>query len=101
MVKARELQPDSGRVLLRDGSAATMTAAAPEDVQELEALLQKLSTESGLHRYLSKNIPEPGLAEALCVASSPEQQCTLLVKRHLEGMGRIVAVGSYESRGSG
>jgi len=100
MVKVRELQPDFGRVLLRDGSAATMTAAAPEDVQGLEALFQKLATESGLHRYLSKVIPQPGIAEALCVASSPELQCTLLVKRHLEGKGRIVAAGSYESRGN-
>jgi hypothetical protein len=85
MVKARDIQPDSGRVLLRDGSAATMTVAAPEDVQGLEALFQKLSTESGLHRYLSKVIPDAGIAQALCVASNPEQQWTLLVKRHLEG----------------
>jgi len=100
MVNARELHPDSGRVLLRDGSAATMTAAVPEDVRGLEALFQKLSTESGLHRYLSKVVPDTNLAEELCAASNPEQRWTLLVKRHLEGEGRIVAVGSYESRGN-
>jgi len=98
MVNARAILSDSGRVLLRDGSVATMTGAAPEDVQALESFFQKLSSESGLHRYLSKVIPDPALAEALCIASDPEHQWTLLVKRHIEGAERIVAVGSYESR---
>jgi len=98
MVNARSILSDSGRVLLRDGSVATMTGAAPEDVQGLESFFQKLSSESGLHRYLSKVIPDPALAEALCIASNPERQWTLLVKRHIEGAERIVAVGSYESR---
>jgi acetyl coenzyme A synthetase (ADP forming)-like protein len=100
MANAREIQPDSGRVLLRDGSAATMSVATSEDAQGLDAFFRKLSLESGLHRYLSREIPDSGLAESLCAASNPEQQWTLLVKRHLEGADRIVAVGSYESRGN-
>jgi acetyl coenzyme A synthetase (ADP forming)-like protein len=101
MVNTTQIQPDSGRVLLRDGTAATLTVAAPEDVQGLDSFFQNLATESGLHRYLSKPIPDSGLAQALCAASNSEQQWTLLVKRHLEGAERIVAVGSYESRGDG
>ncbi len=101
MSNAREIQPDSGRVLLRDGSVAMLSVAMSEDASALEAFLRKLSLESGLHRFLSKVVPDPRLAEALCAASNPEEQSTLLVKRHLEGADRIVAVGSYESRGNG
>jgi acetyl coenzyme A synthetase (ADP forming)-like protein len=77
-----------------------MSVAAPVDAHGLEEFFRKISAESGLNRYLSKVIPNSDLPEALCTASNPEQQWTLLVKRQLEGAERIVAVGSYESRGN-
>jgi len=93
--------PDSGRVILRDGSVATISNAASSDVPALEAFFRKLFSDSGMRRFLSKDIPDLHLVEVLCGSSSPEERWTFLVKRYLEGLERIVAVGSYESREEG
>src|SRR6187399_766453 len=101
MMHQREFLPDSGRVVLRDGSVATMSVAASGDQSALEEFFRKLGAESGMSRFLSRPVPDPLLAKVLCDSSNPEELWTLLVKRYLDGSERIVAVGSYESRGNG
>ena len=92
--------PDS-RVVLRDGSIASIGRAASGDSSALLEFFQRLSSESGLHRFLSRSVPDTDFAELLCAPSNPDKHWTLLVKRRLEAVDRIVAAGSYLSRGSG
>jgi len=100
MTQQRKFLPDSGRVVLRDGSVATMSVAGPDDQHDMEECFQRLSSGSGMSRFLSMAIPDPLLVQKLCGPSNPEERSTLLVKRYLDGSERIVAVGSYESRGT-
>jgi|GEM_PF-4816627 len=77
-----EEAPDSGRLILRDGSVATIRAANPGDGTDLQKFFLQLSPESRMHRFLSLTAPEPAVIDSLCRASNPEEQLTLLVKRY-------------------
>jgi acetate---CoA ligase (ADP-forming) len=95
------LMDASGPLVLRDGSVATIGEATSSDGPSLEEFFLKLSSESGLNRFLSRSVPDSRLVESLCRPSNPEEQRSLLVKRHIDGSDRIIAVGSYVSHGNG
>jgi acetyl coenzyme A synthetase (ADP forming)-like protein len=85
----------AGRLILRDGTTATLRLAQPEDRQAVQAFFEHLSLESRQKRFFSPAVPRGPWLEAFCDASDPRRQLTLLVTRVVGGAPRVIAVGSY------
>ncbi|MGB7949265.1 MAG: GNAT family N-acetyltransferase, partial [Candidatus Binatia bacterium] len=90
--------PEFGRLILRDGSVATIRLTCPEDKPALTKFFNSLSSVSKLHRFHSFAGPNEKLIEFFCDSSNPRNQLSLVVTRHLEQSPRIVATGSYVAR---
>ncbi|HTK76955.1 MAG TPA: GNAT family N-acetyltransferase, partial [Gemmataceae bacterium] len=86
---------EQGRLILRNGSTATIRLARPEDAEALRVFFDGLSPESRRRRFFSVGPPLPELITSLSDSSDPRSALTLLVIRTAEGGPRIVATGSY------
>jgi acetate---CoA ligase (ADP-forming) len=85
----------SGRLILRDGSTATIRVAQPADREALLAFFAGLSQESRQKRFFSIATPRGEWVDALCNPSNPRQQLSLVVIRTSGGSPHIIATGSY------
>ncbi|MBI2835446.1 MAG: GNAT family N-acetyltransferase [Acidobacteria bacterium] len=85
----------SGRLILRDGSAATLRPSRPEDGPALEEFFHRLSPVSRRRRFFSDAEPRPALLRTFCDSGDPRRQLTLLVWRTIDAEERTVAAGSY------
>jgi acetyl coenzyme A synthetase (ADP forming)-like protein len=85
----------SGRLILRDGSTATIRLAQPEDQEALTTFFAELSSESRQKRFFSLATPRGDWIKTLCDPSDPHRQLSLLVIRTAAGTPRIIATGSY------
>jgi acetate---CoA ligase (ADP-forming) len=90
--------PESERLILRDGSSASVSVAGPKDVEALRVFFAGLSTEARFHRFFSSSLPSAEEIDALCDSSDPHSRLTLIVTRILDGAPRVVAAGSYVAR---
>lgn len=88
-------RPDAGRLILRDGTTASIHVAHPEDLAALRHFFTSLSLESRLHRFFSPSPPRDELLATMCDPSNPKDQLTLVVERTIDGHPRIVAAASY------
>ena len=86
---------DQGRLILRDGSTASMRLSQPADLAALREFYARLSPESRRMRFFSESKPGEDVLMPLCDSSNRAQQLTLLVFRFTDGAHRIVASGSY------
>ena len=86
---------DSGRLILRDGSTATIRITQPADREALVAFFDRLSPESKQKRFFSLAAPRGEWLDALCDPSDPHKQLTLIVIRTTGGRPQIIATGSY------
>ena len=84
-----------GRVILRDGSSATVRLAQADDAEAMAAFYKSLSPESRRRRFFSESKPGLDMIASLCDGSNPRRQMTLLVSRVADGLDRIIATGSY------
>ena len=84
-----------GRLILRDGSTASLHIANSEDQEALRDFFERLSPESRYQRFFSFRLPDDQLIATLCDCSDPRKGLTLLVTRIIEGEPRIIATGSY------
>ena len=87
--------PATGRLILRDGTTATIRAAQPSDEAAMARFFASLSTESRLHRFFSLAAPNDKLLTSFCDGTNPRQQLTLVVTQLIENSETIIAVGSY------
>jgi acetate---CoA ligase (ADP-forming) len=90
---------ESGRLILRDGSTASIRLAQSGDRDGLRAFFVGLSLESRVQRFFSVAPPDEKWLDLFCDSSRPRAQLTLVVTRTLAGVPRIIAVGSYVARG--
>ncbi len=90
--------PDSSRLILRDGTTATIRIATPQDEKLLQRFIDRLSPESRRHRFFSETVPAQEVIRALCDTSQPQQRLTLIVTRMRENQLHIIAAGSYSAR---
>ncbi len=88
-----------GRVILRDGSAASVRASVPADAVSVADFFRQLSPESRKRRFFSEHKPGMDMIASLCDSSNPRNQVTLLVTRVAGGAEQIIATGSYFSHG--
>ncbi|HMO04487.1 MAG TPA: CoA-binding protein [Kiritimatiellia bacterium] len=91
---------DHGRLILRDGSTATIRLSRREDLPAVREFYARLSPQSRRMRFFSESKPGEDVMLSLCDSSDPHRGMTLLVWRHLDGKPRIVASGSYIADGA-
>jgi acetate---CoA ligase (ADP-forming) len=87
-----------GRLILRDGSTATVRVATLQDALTLADFFHRLSPESRQHRFFSMAEPSSEFVKSLSDSSDPKSQLTLVVTRIADGHEIIVAAGSYLAR---
>ena len=83
----------AGRLILRDGSTATLRPAQPDDREALRDFFLRLSPESRYRRFFSTAVPET-IGE-LCDSNDPYTLLTLLVTRTVAGREAIIATATY------
>lgn len=87
--------PSRGRVLLRDGSAATIKPAEPEDHAELAAFFDSLSQETLRQRFFTVTGPSETQVEEFCDCATPDRRFTLLVYRGTDEDRQVIAAATY------
>jgi len=87
--------PLSDRLILRDGSVATIRTTAATDAAEMRRFFHELSPESRYKRFFTVSEPADDVIGRLCESSDPARGVTLVAVRTIEGRARFVAVGSY------
>lgn len=90
---------DSGRLILRDGSTATIRVATPADREKLRSFFAEVSPETLQRRFHSVSPPSDRLIDAFCDSSDPAKGLTLVVTRAHDSIEQIVAAGSYSALG--
>ena len=90
--------PERGRLILRDGTTATVGIAHPEDKGMMVEFFASLSQASNLRRFFSFTGPNEKTIEFFCDSSNPRAQLSLIVMRQLERGPGIIAVGTYAAR---
>jgi succinyl-CoA synthetase alpha subunit/GNAT superfamily N-acetyltransferase len=90
--------PESGRLILRDGTTATIRVAKPEDREPMAKFFAGLSDESKARRFFSLAKPGQKLIDSFCDSSNPRAQLNLIITRVADGETRIIATGCYVAR---
>ena len=86
---------DDSRVVLRDGTVATLRVTQPSDHDALRRFFHELSPESRARRFFTLSDPAERLIDTFCDSVNPARQATVVALRHVDGALRPVAVGSY------
>ena len=89
------------RVVLRDGTVATLRVTRPADHDAVRRFFHELSPESRRRRFFSLADPADTLIDAFCDSSNPMRQATVVALRLVDGELRPIAVGSYLDLGNG
>lgn len=84
-----------GRVILRDGSTATIRVSSVDDRLAVRDFYRRLSPSSRRFRFFSETKPGENVLDPLCDSRDPKRQVTLLVFRNDDDGPRIVATASY------
>jgi acetate---CoA ligase (ADP-forming) len=90
--------PESGQVILRDGTTASFRPARAEDQSMMQRFIDRLSPASRRHRFFSETAPAADTIASLCDASNPSKQLTIMVMRTMGAEPCIIAAGSYWAR---
>ena len=87
-------EADSRRLVLRDGSVATVRAAISSDAPAMRLFFHSLSADSRYSRFFTAGEPSDALVERLSDSSDPSRNLTLIAERSVDGEVRIVAAAS-------
>jgi len=90
--------PESGRLILRDGTTASIRVAQPSDEAAAARFFASLSKESLRRRFLSLTVPDDKLLRSFCGAGNPRTLLTLIVTQWVGSAETIIAVGTYAAR---
>ena len=94
----RDDGPDSGHIVLSDGTTALLRIAQPGDADELQRFVDRLSPAATRHRFFSETAPPAEVIRALCDASHPQRRLTVIALRRQDDTLSIIASGSYHAR---
>ena len=92
---------DRARMILRDGSSATIRRARPDDLDAMRAFFGRIAPTSLQHKFFSSSVPTADHVDQLCADDDSASILTLLVTRIVEGEERVIAVGSYTAAREG
>ena len=87
--------PASDRLVLRDGSVATVRTSMPADRDALRRFFHQLSPESRHRRFFSTAEPPDRVIDRFADSSNPADAMTLIASRHSDDAVRPIAVASY------
>jgi len=87
--------PDHGRLILRDGSTASIRISELKDLDAVRAFYRSLSPESRRLRFFSEAKPGEDVLAPMLDSTNPRCGMTLLVWRQIAERQAIIASGSY------
>ena len=90
--------PQAGRLILRDGTTATIRPAQPADKQAMVEFFAALSKKSKVYRFFSFAEPDDKVVDSFCNNPDPHSRLSLVVTRWVAERSRIIAIGSYLGR---
>lgn len=90
----------SNRLMLRDGTVASLRQATPDDRAAVRRFFSDLSPESRHRRFLSLAEVSETLVDQLCATCDPTVGVTLIAWRQVEHDTRPIAVASYSATGT-
>ena len=85
---------DSPRIVLKDGSVATVRAATSADAPAMRQFFHDLSPESRYKRFFTAGEPPDALIDRLCDSHDPSRALTLLAIRSVDGEPRPIAAAA-------
>jgi acetyl coenzyme A synthetase (ADP forming)-like protein len=83
------------RLILRDGTVASVRAATVEDREALKRFFHDLSEESRRKRFFGMGEPSDTTIDRFVNAGRGGRGLTLVAKRHVNGVDRVIAAASY------
>jgi acetate---CoA ligase (ADP-forming) len=83
------------RLVLRDGTLASVRPSVPADYDALRRFFHDLSPQSRRNRFFAMGEPSRGTVERFVDSSDPRQTLTLVASRLVDGEARIIAVATY------
>ena len=89
---------ESGRLILRDGTTATIRIAQPSDKNAMARFFASLSKDSKHSRFFGFAQPNDELIDSFCDGSDPGKRLSLIVTRSTESSPLIIATGTYVAR---
>src|SRR5215475_4945140 len=92
-------QIDSPRLVLRDGTVASVRTATPADREAIRQFFHDLSPDSRRKRFFTLAEPSDSVIELMADSSDPHRALTLIVHRLRSENLRPVAVASYVAIG--
>jgi len=87
--------PTTPRLVLRDGSVATVRRSTPDDREAMRRFFHDLSPESRRRRFFTAAEPNDALVDRLCDSADGRRSLTLVAVRQAGSETRFIAVGSY------
>jgi acetyl coenzyme A synthetase (ADP forming)-like protein len=91
--------PAAPRVVLRDGTVASVRRSTPDDREAMRRFFHELSPESLRRRFFTASEPPDLLVDRLCDSADERRGVTLVAVRQVDTDSRLVAVGSYFATG--
>lgn len=89
---------ESGRLVLRDGTTATVRLAQAEDHEPMAEFFARLTQDSRRLRFFSLAPPTVNLIHSFCDNSDPRKYLCLIVLRDSNAGSRIIASANYIAR---
>ncbi len=86
---------EEGRMILRDGTTATIRRIQSSDQQAVQEFFDRLSPESRWYRFFSVARPSEQMIHSLCNPPDSHSQITLVVTRIVNQELHMIAAGSY------
>ncbi len=87
--------PAGPRLVLRDGTVATVRRSTPADRDAMRQFFHELSPESRRRRFFTAGEPADALVDRLCDSADERRQVTLVAVRQAGADARLIAVASY------
>jgi acetyl coenzyme A synthetase (ADP forming)-like protein len=83
------------RVVLRDGTVASVRRSTPGDREAMRRFFHELSPESRRRRFFTEGEPAGLMVDRLCDSADEQRSVTLVAVRQVGDDRRLIAVGSY------
>jgi len=86
---------DSPRLMLRDGTVASVRASTLADRDAIQRFFRDLSPESRRNRFFTSSEPPASVIDRMADSTDPSRALTLIVERFFADDVRLVAIASY------
>src|SRR5205814_8331948 len=83
------------RIVLRDGSVATLRVAEAGDCDTMHGFFRGLSPQSRYTRFFTPGEPSDALIDRFCDSTDPKRGMTLVAVRTVDDHPRFAGVASY------